>query len=135
MSNSAVIVFTDGKKAYTDNNIAIYLHWNGGLPKVQGMLNAGKVLIKDRLGDEAYCIARFIQMVGNYMSPGLTSLGVGTAGSLDCDNGDNGTYVVDFNTLKILARKYACGEGLKKSETEATFAKIIAANTCMVEED
>lgn len=85
MGNRAVIQFKDGT--------GIYLHWNGGPESVLAFLDTAK-LFKVR-GDD-YGQARLIQIIGNFFG-GTLSLGVGKASTLDRNNHDNGTYLVDEN--------------------------------------
>lgn len=87
MGNRAVIDFGE--------NVGVYLHWNGGIESVQAFIDAARKLgIRSPDGDPTYAAARFAQMVGNWFG-GTTSVGVGPLDALDCDNGDNGTYVLD----------------------------------------
>lgn len=85
MGNRAVIEFKN-------TGIGIYLHWNGGRESVEAFLKAGKDL--QVRSDDQYAPARLCQIIGNYFG-GSLSLGIGPIDSLDCDNMDNGTYVVE----------------------------------------
>jgi len=92
MGNRAVISFqncgaVNGDEEKLDKSaVGLYLHWNGGLESIEAFCKAATDLeIKDS--------ARFIQMVGNWFG-GNQSVYVDTVGQLDCDNFDNGTYVV-----------------------------------------
>lgn len=101
MGNRAVISL----KA-TENSPAIYLHWNGGLESVLAFLDAAKALgIRSPEADPSYFLARLTQLIGNFFG-GTTSVGIGTVGSLDCDNGDNGHYIVGGN-FKVLERRHS----------------------------
>ncbi len=122
MGNRAVIGFGDGPK-----DLGIYLHWNGGRDSVEGFLAAGRQLMGDRLGDGSYCAARLVQVIGNFLG-GTTSLGLGTIDQLDADNGDNGLYIVDPDTLKITGRKYHSGEEQNEYKLDALVADIVAKN-------
>lgn len=102
MGNRAVISIG---KEYSDTNVGIYVHWNGGKDSVEGFLLAAKRQLGGRLGDGTYGTARLIQCVTSFF-PGALSAGVGVCGSLDCDNGDNGVYVVDPETMEIVDRKH-----------------------------
>lgn len=93
MGNRAVIEFKG-------QGIGIYLHWNGGRPKVEAFLQVAKDL---HLRSDNYGPARLCQIIGNWMGGGL-SLGIGTIDRLDTSNGDNGTYVVDH--WEIVGRKH-----------------------------
>lgn len=112
MGNRAVIAF--GKSSDSVNlkqTFGIYLHWNGGRESVQGFLYATKELMKQagRGPDGQYGPARLVQIIGNFLG-GALSLGLGPLCELDCDNGDNGTFVVDPETMEIVGRLHKCGE-------------------------
>jgi len=96
MGNRAVIAFDK----YDDKSIGIYLHWHGSKETVEQFLAEARELMGDRLGDESYARARLMQVIGNNIEGNL-SFGVGLCECLDCDNYDNGTYVVDSSTLQI----------------------------------
>ena len=94
MGNRAVLEFQG-------TDVGIYLHWNGGRDTIDPLLDVAKEY-NIRSGD--YGIARIAQMLGNFFG-GTLSLGVDKLDKLDCDNGDNGTYVID-NNFNIVDRKY-----------------------------
>lgn len=102
MGNRAVITFVDGPQVNVENAPSIYLHWNGGISSVKGFLAAAKAL-GIRGNDSVYCCARTAQAIGNFFG-GTLSLGVGRAGSLDCDNFDNGQYIV--SNFEIVERRF-----------------------------
>lgn len=100
MGNRAVITYKGkGKK-----RIGIYLHWNGGRDSVEAFLRYCK--IQDFRGpvSDCYGMARLAQIIGNYFGGGL-SLGIDTIDRLDCDNFDNGMYIVN-DDWEICGRKY-----------------------------
>lgn len=97
MGNRAVIQFGTEAKAS-----GIYLHWNGGPESVRAFLDAAKEL--DVRTDDTYGPARLCQIIGNWFG-GTLSIGVGSIDDMDCDNGDNGLYVVD-EAFNIVARKH-----------------------------
>lgn len=89
MGNRAVISFEGSE-------VGIYLHWNGGPESVLAFLDAAKACkVRDPLVD-CYGIARLAQIIGNFFGT-AESLGVDELTKLDCDNGDNGQYVVGEN--------------------------------------
>lgn len=97
MGNRAVIGF-EGKKT------GIYLHWNGGEESVKAFLDCAKSLgVRDPVSD-SYGIARLTQIIGNFFGGDL-SLGIGDLEGLDCDNYDNGTFIVGEN-WEIIERRY-----------------------------
>ena len=94
MGNRAVIAFQDGSLEHVQLNApGIYLHWNGGPESVEAFLDAAKELGVRCESD--YGIARLCQIIGNWFG-GTLSIGIGTCRTMDTDNGDNGTYVVDL---------------------------------------
>ena len=105
MENRAVI--TDRKK-----QVGIYLHWNGGRDSVEAFLEYCK-LRQFRFDD--YGRARFCQIVGNFFGGGL-SIGIDLYKNCDCDNGDNGVYVVD--NWEIVERLYSHGEQMSYDRRE-----------------
>ena len=97
MGNRAVIGF-EGKKT------GIYLHWNGGEESVRAFLDTAKNYgVRDPIND-SYGVARLVQIIGNFFG-GSLSLGIGDLESLDCDNFDNGTYIVGKG-WEIVERKF-----------------------------
>lgn len=101
MGNRAVITTQCGLK---NNGIGVYLHWNGGRDSVTAFLTYCKLRgFRSPTDDSVYAWARFCQVVGNWFG-GSLSLGVGRVDRLDCDNWDNGVYIVDG--WDIVDRKY-----------------------------
>lgn len=97
MGNRAVIGF-EGKKT------GIYLHWNGGEESVRAFLECAKTYgVRDPVRD-SYGIARLVQIIGNFFG-GSLSLSVGDLEGLDCENFDNGLYMVGQN-WEIVERKF-----------------------------
>ena len=94
MGNRAVIAFqsADLDKVQPDS-VGVYLHWNGGSESVEAFLTAAKELGVRR--EDEYGVARLCQIIGNWFG-GTLSIGIGKCRTLDTDNGDNGTYVVDL---------------------------------------
>ena len=84
MGNRAVI--TD-----TDKRVGVYLHWNGGKHSVEAFLKYCKLR---GFRDGSYGWARLCQVIGNFFG-GTLSIGIDAIDHLDCDNGDNGMYIVD----------------------------------------
>lgn len=54
-----------------------------------------------------YGWARLCQVIGNFFG-GESSVGIDTISNLDCDNFDNGTYIIDG--WNIVGREYFYGE-------------------------
>jgi hypothetical protein len=120
MGNRAVLEFqwADG--------LSLYLHWNGGVDSVEAFLRCAKVL---KIGSGAYGVARFTQMVGNFMG-GTMSVGLQGVDVADCDNGDNGTYVIDTKTWSIVDRFFVPSGVPEPNELEIAdmFCQVYACN-------
>ena len=94
MGNRAVIAFQEENwRTVQPDSLGIYLHWNGGPDSVTAFLDAAKELGIRR--EDEYGAARLCQIIGNWFG-GILSIGIGTCRTMDTDNGDNGTYVVDL---------------------------------------
>ena len=107
MGNRAVITFD---KKPTPDSMAIYLHWNGGPESVLAFLEAANQL-NVRIGDDGYEFARVVQIIANFFG-GTTSIGVGQLKTLDCDNKDNGVFIVSRAGGKITIRQSKDGKTL-----------------------
>lgn len=101
MGNRAVI--TTGKN---DTDIGVYLHWNGGRASVEGFLKYCELKGYRPPETDNYGWARLCQVVGNYFGGGL-SIGVDIRSRLDCDNWDNGVYII--RKWKIVGREFFQG--------------------------
>ena len=107
MGNRAVITFD---KKPTPDSLGIYLHWNGGPESVLAFLEAANQL-NVRIGDDGYEFARVVQIIANFFG-GTTSIGVGKLKTLDCDNGNNGLFIVSRAGGKITIRQSKDGKTL-----------------------
>jgi hypothetical protein len=93
MGNRAVIAFQEETLTMiASDTVGIYLHWNGGPDSVHAFLDAAKEL---GVRPDDYGVARLCQIIGNWFG-GTLSIGIGLCRTMDTDNGDNGTYVVDL---------------------------------------
>lgn len=126
MGNRAVIITNDnlGEVGYSDkvkhyysdgvdlqdrkDKVGIYLHWNGGRNSIQGFLDYCKIKEHRDPTDDNYGMARLIQVIANFFG-GTTSIGVDTLNHLDCDNYDNGVYIIGPG-WKIVDRVYFEGQ-------------------------
>ena len=92
MGNRAVIT----SKEYLTNpdTIGVYLHWNGGRDSVEAFLLYCKAKGYRPPDEDCYGWARLCQVVGNYFGGGL-SIGIDACARLDCDNWDNGVYIIE----------------------------------------
>jgi len=90
MGNRAVITTAP----YSEDNLGIYVHWNGGRESIEGFLEAARRLDYRTPGsDPAYAMARLACAIGLFFG-GEASLGIGVNRDLDTDNGDNGTWLI-----------------------------------------
>jgi hypothetical protein len=87
MGNRAVI-------SVEGSQCGVYLHWNGGRESVNAFLRVAQTLgVRDPVSDPSYFYARFAQICGNFFG-GAICVGVESLSRLDCDNGDNGHFIV-----------------------------------------
>lgn len=126
MGNRAVVTFASAKEveqyhvkgkggidvsgftADHPNLVGVYLHWNGGKDSIVPFCRACKQIgFRCPTDDFSYGVARFVQLVANYFG-GLTdtSVGVDTLEHLDCDNYDNGVFIVGED-WEIIGREFA----------------------------
>lgn len=95
MGNRAVITASNS----TEHGLGIYLHWNGGIESVLAFLDTAKQLgYRSPVGDESYGMARLCGLI--CLFGGLrnsTGVGINDLSKLDCDNWDNGVFVVGDN--------------------------------------
>ena len=103
MGNRAVITT---KENFENNGVGVYLHWNGGRDSVEAFLDYCKLKEYRAPTSDCYGWARLCQIIGNYFG-GSTSLGIDTVNRLDCDNWDNGVYIID--DWEIVGREYFNG--------------------------
>tara|TARA_R110000824_G_scaffold151398_1_gene322375 strand:- start:107 stop:475 length:369 start_codon:yes stop_codon:yes gene_type:complete len=80
--------------------LGIYLHWNGGRDTIDPLLEVAKEYeIQDKGVD--FLVSNLNQIVSNTFG----KCGIGKLDTLDCDNYDNGVYVIDAD-LNIVDRKF-----------------------------
>ena len=87
MGNRAVITTEQMK-------IGIYLHWNGGRDNVEAFLQYCKDAKFRPPEQDNYGWARLCQVIANYFGEGGLSIGIDILENVDCDNQDNGTYII-----------------------------------------
>lgn len=105
MGNRAVITT---KRNWQCGGVGIYLHWNGGRDSVEAFLKYCELKgyrAPDK--DGPYGMARLCQVIANFFG-GTTDIGIGSVYDLDCNNYDNGVYIIDG--WEIVDRKYFKGE-------------------------
>jgi hypothetical protein len=102
MGNRAVI---STKENFENNGIGIYVHWNGGKKSITAFLDYCKMRGFREPDDDNYGWARLAQVIANFMGADGLSVGIDTVDHLDCDNGDNGTYLI--RGWKIVGHEYS----------------------------
>ena len=92
MGNRAVITFSTSKTT----GAGVYLHWSGSIDHILALCDGAKELgYRDPIADPAYAMARLIGLACFVDGPLSDSgVGVGQLKELDCDNFDNGVYVI-----------------------------------------
>lgn len=85
MGNRAII------KAKGNDNKAVYLHWNGGRDSIEAFLKYCEMRGFRDFNDD-YGMARFVQVVSNFISSDGLSIGITDSVA---SHGDNGVYIVD----------------------------------------
>ena len=100
MGNRAVITT---KENFENNGVGVYLHWNGGYDSVSAFLKYCELKGYRSPDTDCYGWARLCQVIGNFFG-GTTSIGIDTVDKLDCDNWDNGVYIIEG--WKIVDRKF-----------------------------
>lgn len=92
MGNRAVITASTSRTS----GLGIYLHWSGGAESVLAFLDTAKQLgYRSPNMDETYGMARLCGLICLFMGVrDNTGIGIGDLSQLDCDNYDNGVYVV-----------------------------------------
>lgn len=103
MGNRAVITTEWG---FDDNGIGIYLHWNGGRASIEAFLKYCELRGFRSPDEDCYGWARLAQVIGNFFGGGL-SVGIDKVQNLDCNNHDNGVYLI--RDWKIVGRRYFNG--------------------------
>lgn len=106
MGNRAVFLnkndmLADGK--INPNQIGVYLHWNGGRDSVSAFLKYCKLKGYRSPSTDCYGWACLCNVISNFFGDGM-SLGIDIASRLDCNNYDNGVYIID--RWEIVGRLY-----------------------------
>jgi len=107
MGNRAVIT-TDRTSLHVanSNDLGVYLHWNGGRDSVEAFLAYCKLKGYRPPERDNYGWARLCQVIGNFFGGG-TSIGIDKCNNLDCENWDNGVYIIAG--WEIVGRQYHDG--------------------------
>ena len=107
MGNRAVITASTWINVKDSTDIGVYLHWNGGRDSVEAFLTYCKLQGFRSPDKDSYGYARLVQVIANYFGAGGLSVGIDKCCNLDCDNWDNGVYVI--RDWEIVNRKYFDG--------------------------
>jgi hypothetical protein len=103
MGNRAVITCSTMDNVAASNDIGVYLHWNGGRDSVEAFLKYCKLKGYRKPEQDNYGWARLCQVISNFFG-GELSIGIDRCCNLDCDNYNNGTYII--KGWEIVDRKY-----------------------------
>ena len=101
MGNRAVITTKEGY-IIQESNLGVYLHWNGGRDSVEAFLKYCELKGFRSPENDCYGWARLCQVIGNFFGGG-NSVGIDVVENLDCNNFDNGVYIIENNTLVSFA--------------------------------
>lgn len=104
MGNRAVITTSKSLNTADSTDLGIYLHWNGGRASVEGFLTYCKIHGFRAPDSDNYGWARLAQVIANFFGGDGLSVGLDKCCKLDCDNGDNGVYVI--KGWDIVDRRY-----------------------------
>ena len=121
MGNRAVITSSTMNDVKKSNEIGVYLHWNGGRSSVEAFLKYCQLKGYREPDKDDYGWARLCQVIGNFFG-GECSIGINRCNLLDCDNGDNGTYII--KGWNIVGRKYFDGREQNHYNLEEALLKI-----------
>lgn len=100
MGNRAVITT---KENFDNDGVGVYLHWHGGRDSVEAFLAFCEAKGYRSPSIDSYGWAYLVTTIGNFFGDGL-SLGIDKVSNLDCNNFDNGVYIIDG--WKIVDRRY-----------------------------
>lgn len=104
MGNRAVITASKALSVKDSNDLGVYVHWNGGRNSVEGFLEYCKLQGFRCPESDSYGYARLVQVIANFFGAGGLSVGIDKCCKLDCENWDNGVYIIE--NWEIVDRKY-----------------------------
>lgn len=104
MGDRAVITASEDVDVKNSNDIGVYIHWNGDINWVTAFLKYCKQQGFRIPEKDNYGWARLCQVIGNYFGADGLSVGIDKCCNLDCDNYDNGVYII--KKWEIIGRKY-----------------------------
>ena len=98
MGNRAVIELEQ-------SGLGIYMHWNGGRDSIEPLLHVAKEY-KIQSKGKYFLLSSLCKMIANsFTSTYSPPVEANPIDTLDCDNFDNGVYVISSN-LDIVDRKF-----------------------------
>lgn len=112
MGNSAVVTFSPTQ--------SVYVHWNGGRASIEGFLGAMRDLDLPR-STAAEAVDSLAKVMRSYLWD--STVEVGPRNRLDCDNGDNGEYVVSLD-LQITKRRFRRADEEVDREKTASIRRV-----------
>lgn len=128
MGNRAVITASKSRDVAKSNDIGIYLHWNGGRDSIEAFLKYCELKRYRSPSYDNYGWARLCQVIGNFFGGG-NSIGIDNCCHLDCNNWDNGVYIIDG--WKIVGRQYYDGAERNTYDLYEMLLKIDKAQPTM----
>lgn len=134
MGNRAVVSFSTAANAPS-----LYLHWNGGLASIEGFLSAAIKLGYQDAGSQSRDIDQLEEVIRPFFAENSRCLSIyrQKVCQADCDNYDNGWYIVDPRTLQIRDRRYMRYpeevDGKKTGEIERIVVKLNTVPRCRYE--
>lgn len=134
MGNRAVITTAP----YSDSNVGIYVHWNGGRASVEGFLKAAKELGYRSPGtDRSYALAGLAGLIWSYLGTDGLSVGIDLCEHLPAGD-DNGVYLIGGDWEIVGRRNHGYEEEVNQSKTDAIakclIVKAKAAKDAQIEE-
>jgi len=111
MGNRAVITLKPHEGKSYDNQIGIYVHWNGGRDSIEAFLTYCKLRGFRSPSSDSYGFARLTQVIANFFGGDGLSIGVDVCKHLDCHNYDNGVYLI--KDWEIVGRDHFSGQEQK----------------------
>lgn len=124
MGNRAVITTEQGWTC-KENNLGIYLHYNGGRDSVEAFLTYCKLHGYRSPECDSYGWAALATVVSNFFGADGMGIDINTVARLDCNNYDNGVYII--KDWEIVDRKHFNGHEQDEYDLNE-FMKEIDAN-------
>lgn len=122
MGNRAVITASRSTFVKDSNDIGVYVHWNGGRDSIEAFLTYCKLKGFRSPETDCYGYARLVQVIANFFGGDGLSVGIDRCCNLDCENWDNGVYVI--KDWEIVDRKYFEGSEQREYKLEEMLLDI-----------